>query len=388
MTTTRLLRHVNSQKCLRLLRDRGPQSKADLARELGVTKTTVGYAVGELMDAGLVVEVGTEQGGGYRGRPGNFLSLNSNGAFFVGVEVTPEHLLVVLCDFSLAIIKRMSIPIKISETPADDVVERLKIIVDTMLRERRLSDSDVYGLGMSVSGIVTPSGKAFIPPVRLWNEVDLTVMLTAAMPNGWVIKCCNDAAATAFLISERLPEREKESLLVLVLANGIGSAVVRNGIVDRGANGVAGEIGLTRLSNELSHGGKTFQEGAGYAHFAKFIGTAEDPEIALNELAAIEEPDDEFLEALSVWSDRLAAALLNAIYLLDPAVIVVSGPLSVLYPKVADKVAERLQASFIPGLQVPPIVVDGPGQRLPAVGAAALIREDLFLLPAFSSVAA
>ncbi|WP_018897653.1 ROK family transcriptional regulator [Rhizobium sp. 2MFCol3.1] len=388
MTTTRLLRHVNSQKCLRLLRDRGPQSKADLARELGVTKTTVGYAVGELMDAGLVVEVGIEQGGSYRGRPGNALTLNSNGAYFVGVEVTPEHLLVVLCDFSLAIVKRVTIPLKISETPADNVVPRIRSIVDTMLRESRLSETDVYGLGMSVSGIVTPAGRVFIPPVRLWNEVDLTVMLTAAMPRGWVIKCCNDAAATAFLISERLPEREKESLLVLVLANGIGSAVVRNGIVDRGAHGVAGEIGLMRLSDALSNSANTFQDGAGYAHFAKFIGTAEDPEDAVNALAAMGETDAELLETLSVWSDRLAAAFLNAIYLLDPALIVVSGPLSVLYPKVAERVAERLQEKFIPGLSVPPIVVDGPGQRLPAVGAAALIREDLFLLPAFSSVAA
>lgn len=388
MTTTRLLRHVNSQKCLRLLRDRGPQSKADLARELGVTKTTVGYAVGELMDAGLVVEVGIEQGGGYRGRPGNFLSLNPNGAYFVGAEITPEHLLVVLCDFSLSIVKRVAVPLKVAETPAEEVVGRTKSIVEKMLRESRLAQSDVYGLGLSVSGIVTPAGRVFIPPVPLWNEVDLTVMLQTAMPHGWVVKCYNDAAATAFVISEGLPEREKESLLVLVLANGIGSAVVRNGVVDRGATGVAGEIGLMRLSDELSQSGKTFQDGAGYAHFARFFDPALDPEDSLNALAAIAEPDRDFLSTLSVWSDRLAAALLNAIYLLDPALIVVSGPLSVLYPKVADRVAELLQAKFIPGLSVPPIVVDGPGQRIPAVGAAALIREDLFLLPAFSSVAA
>ena len=156
---------------------------------------------------------------------------------------------------------------------------------------------------------------------------------------------------------------------------------MRNGVVDKGTNGVAGEIGLMNMGRRLSTGRKVFQEAVGYRHFARFMGATDDPENALRALASIEVPTPEFLAALNDWADRLAAGMLNAIYLIDPQLILITGPLAMLYRKVDTRVQERIRAFYIPGLPIPRISTVGADQMLPAIGASAYVREELFMLP-------
>jgi len=70
VNTTRLLRDMNARQCLRVLRDKGSLSRADIARELGTTKATVGNAIRELIDSGLVSAADQANDIAHVGRPG------------------------------------------------------------------------------------------------------------------------------------------------------------------------------------------------------------------------------------------------------------------------------------------------------------------------------
>ena len=96
VSTTRLLRDMNARQCLRVLREKGPLSRAELARELGTTRATVGNAIRELIDGGLVSVTAETNDVSQVGRPGANLRLEPEGAFFVGVEVQKKLLTIQL----------------------------------------------------------------------------------------------------------------------------------------------------------------------------------------------------------------------------------------------------------------------------------------------------
>jgi predicted NBD/HSP70 family sugar kinase len=383
MNTTRILRHVNVQSCLRILKDRGPMSRADLARELGTTRATVGYAVRELMEAGLVSNAEQPTDGSQKGRPGTAIALNPGAAYFIGVELAADHLTVVIADFLLKPVEIVRTAIDLKTGEVDEVLRAVLDQTDKLLARAKIAKRDVYGIGLSMGGIVTPDGRAFIPSAhRRWHGVNVAQLLEQRMRRRWVVKCCNNAAAVALTIADKLAENDKENLLVVLLATrGVGSAHVRKGIVDKGSHGMAGEIGMMYLGEQLSSVDRTFQNAPSYVQLAKFLDSSSDPVAPLSGPAAAEAAGSPFADALAQWGEVITTALLNAIYLLDPAAIVVAGPLAVLYPHIQERVDAALRARILPGLEVPIISFAETNQHVAALGAAAMLRQGLFLLP-------
>ena len=61
--TPSLLKAINERSVLDCIQRQGPMSRADVARESGLSKPTVSLALSGLLEAGLVREVGRSHGG-------------------------------------------------------------------------------------------------------------------------------------------------------------------------------------------------------------------------------------------------------------------------------------------------------------------------------------
>ena len=83
------LRRSNLGLVLRRLRDHGPRSRAALASELSMTRSTVSTLVAELADRGLVRE-GKQQRAAV-GRPSTAVELDGRCVFGIGAEVNVNH---------------------------------------------------------------------------------------------------------------------------------------------------------------------------------------------------------------------------------------------------------------------------------------------------------
>lgn len=368
MNTAKMLRHVNVRNCLRLLRDKGPMSRADLARELGTTRTTVGYAIAELEAEGLVTTTGNA-GGESKGRPGLPVSLNPAGAYFHGVEVEDDHFTVALVDFTLTKLASLRVDFDLAANTPEDlcqaITQKTKELVSGVAPDRLL------GLGISMPGIITPSGRVTIPGSRRWSDIPFQSMLEDAAPDGRIIRCSNDAVAFALGHSDQLSATDKDSMFfVLLTSAGIGSVHMRNGVVDRGVQGIAGEIGLIQMESSSAGAGRNFQQ----------MAQSLLPKAIANRAKAglLDEIDT---RALAPWAEVIARGLLDAIYLLDPARIVVMGALAPLFCRVGEQVRGHLRDWMMPGLRVPEIRVLSSGPETALMGASALVREELFALP-------
>ena len=80
-------------------------------------------------------------------------------------------------------------------------------------------------------------------------------------------------------------------------------------------------------------------------------------------------------------AEVLATGMLNLVYLLDPEKIVLGGPLCVLFPRIEQKVKKLISDHLLHGFHTPPLLVTRFGADGAAIGAASVVRDQIFALP-------
>ena len=380
MNTTRLLRRMTALQCLRLLQGGQSLSRADMARVLGVTRATIGHAVSELTSARLVLETPTSTPERI-GRPGVALRLNPQGALFIGVEIDTRAISAVLLDLTMCVIARKVDPVGDAFQDPQDMVPRILSVAQSLAAQT--DPARIVGLGVAVPGLVGRHGHVVNAPLLGWRNFAMQAALQAAAPAPWQIDVCNDAFA--FASAERSADPEPSSLLMVLLAEGVGSAYLDEGRMVSGANGFAGELGHMIVSVRGRAG--ALEEMAGAAGFPAEIRLGRSvAEGVAALLASADTPDTK--AALDLWAEALAIGLANAAHLLDPARIVLGGPLSELYPTVADKVTRHLATLMLQGHAAPSLHLARYGREGAAIGAAARLRARMFALPDLGKAAA
>ncbi|CAM2156612.1 HTH marR-type domain-containing protein [Pararobbsia alpina] len=383
-STTVLLRHINTAKCLRLLRRGASYSRADLARELGLTRATIGHAVRELIQSGLVVETSDRLEGGRPGRPGSGVRLNASGAYAIGIEIGTASMTAVLVDLGMRVIRRITQPAEYGENDVERAIGQLAHLPSRLLAATDIDPARVHGVGVSVPGLVDHSGGVVVAPFLGWYDVPLKQILSERAETRWPVTVCNDAVAFAHAERTVSSERDAHNMLLMLLAEGLGGAIVQRGQIFEGAHGFAGELGhmvMGRSPGAIAT--ENFEALGGYHRFRPFFPEGLVLAEALQWLA--ENADRIATPALQAafdeWADVLTTGILNLIYLFDPEKIVLGGPLSALFPRVEAKVKKSLAANLLRGYKPPPIYVTRFGADGASIGAAAVVRDQLFSLP-------
>lgn len=378
MNTTKILRHINAVRCLRLLHDGRSLSRADIARELGLTRATIGNAMNVLEEAGYVVEGDTHPTSGRKGRPGVGVSLDPTGAYFVGVDIGPQVLTSVIVDLRMNVVSRIVEPTGPDYRDPSEIERRILDLVHRVTAEVKVPEEKIEGLCVSVPGLVGRDGSVINAPFLEWRNYPLRQNLVAACADRWIVAVCNDAFAFANAEASRLSPASGGSTLLVLMAEGLGGAVIDAGTHMMGAHGFSGEIGHTVIT--VNDRTDTFEMFAGAKAFSGLL----NPEYTVAEgvtllLARRNEPS--VIEALDRWAEALAIGFSNAVHMLDPGRIVLGGPVALLFPCVEARIREKLRAKLLAGFDVPSIAVSKIGADGAAIGAAATIREAIFTLP-------
>ncbi len=372
--TTQLLRHINAMRILRLLRRGAAMSRADIARELGLTRATVGNAMVALLNDGLVMEGANSQPGARVGRPGVDVMLDPKGAFSIGIEIGMRSITVAVLDLVSNVVARRSVRIGDFRDP-DQIVGRILGLVEALVAEAGLPSERICGIGVAIPGLVDMDGVVVNAPFLGWRCFPMWRKLAASLPPDWVVRIHNDASA--FASAERATglDLETEDLLLVLMSEGIGGALVREGKVAGGGHGYSGEIGHTLVT--AAGRTDTFEMLAGFAFFESFC-PAEGTVMETVDAILRRQNESEVLEALAIWSETLAVGLANAVHLVDPRQIVLGGPLAQLYPVVEARVAETLDRLLIYGFARPPIRLASTSLDVVAIGAATIVQDTIF----------
>lgn len=226
-----------------LLRDGVPRTRADLAKTTGLARSTVAARVDALVRSGLVTPVGDALSTG--GRPPSQFALNPQARVVLAADLGASHARVALTDLSGLSLAERSESIAISLGPEQVlswVVETAAQLLDEAGRDR----GDLAAIGMGVPGPVEhESGRPANPPIMPgWDRFDIPAWIGRHLDAPVLVD--NDVNIMA--LGERSAAWPTVDHLIFVkVATGIGAGLISGGALQRGAQGVAGDIGHVRV---------------------------------------------------------------------------------------------------------------------------------------------
>lgn len=229
----------NDGQVMNLIRRLGPISRADIAKLTGLTPPTVTNITNRLLGADLIVEY--RMGDSNGGRPPLLLKINEKIAQVIIVHLDSTEMTGYLVDPEHQIHHRGVI--KIKEAKEEDILERLLDLIEVC---RRSATSPVPAIGVVVRGPVTlQEGISVFAPNIGWRNVPLKSIVEQRFQLPAFIE--NDSRALT--VGEYYYGLAKDvgSMVLLQVSHGIGSGIMLNGMLYRGKNNSAGEVGHTTI---------------------------------------------------------------------------------------------------------------------------------------------
>jgi predicted NBD/HSP70 family sugar kinase/biotin operon repressor len=237
------LRSSNLRAITALLGSGGPQSRADLARGSGLSRTTVSSLVTELLQSGIVVETedrGTPYKGG-SGRPPLLVALAIRPGGVAGVDIGHGHVHVAVSDRSARILAEVE-----TETDADPHGNVTLDIAAELVR-RAADEAGIPVAELLMVGLCVPapidrrSARVDHAVLPGWHELAPADELSRRV--GLPVVVDNDANLGAIAEHQHGAGRGVADLLYVKLASGVGAGLVLGGRLHRGTAGLAGEVG-------------------------------------------------------------------------------------------------------------------------------------------------
>src|ERR1700730_17039965 len=130
------LRDLNRWRVVEILRSRGTASRAEIARQTGLSRSTVSSLVADLQASGLIVERGTEEPAHdtHGGRPPVLLALSPSAGAAIGIDFGHRHLRVAVADLSSTILAETSRELDVNHA-ATEGLELAAALVTELLEE-------------------------------------------------------------------------------------------------------------------------------------------------------------------------------------------------------------------------------------------------------------
>ncbi|WP_033291556.1 ROK family transcriptional regulator [Amycolatopsis jejuensis] len=338
------VRRHNRTTLLRLLHVGGPSTRAALATELGLNRSTIKTLVDGLAQAGVVEEKVPRPGRG-AGRPSLLVLPQPHAAVVLAVDLQVEHVAIALVGLGGQILGRNSWNLHSRTRTPDEVITHV-------IESARMLAGDLgvepVAAGVSVPGVVRRAdGLVHEAPNLRWTDVALGDRLTAVLRVPILVG--NDAELGAVAEHLRGAARGSSDAVYVSADVGVGGGVIAEGSSLRGGAGYVGEIGhmVIRPGGRPCYCGSSgcWETEIGEAALCRALGLPEDtPRGAiLVELRELGRDPAAALARLGEFSEWLTLGLVNVVNLLGPQLVVLGDLLTVLPESVVHSVGEEVR---------------------------------------------
>ncbi|GAA1765836.1 ROK family transcriptional regulator [Agromyces humatus] len=226
-------RSHNRALVLQTLYTAGAQSRADVARETGLTRVTISDLVSELIAEGLVAELGQREDA-RPGKPATLIDIDRSAFQLVGVDLSEHEV------FRGAVMNLDGRIVARAELARDGATgEAAFVLVDALVTQLLATATiPVLGIGVGSPGIVDPLGVVRSAPNLGWSDLPLQARLAAA--TSLPVHVANDANVA--VLAEH-GATDLDDVLLIKIGHGVGAGLIVGGRPVIGGGFAAGEIG-------------------------------------------------------------------------------------------------------------------------------------------------
>ncbi|TDD69163.1 ROK family transcriptional regulator [Actinomadura darangshiensis] len=349
---------------LRLIREDGVATRADLGRITGLSRPAVASRVAALISRGLVVE--HADGPSTGGRPPARLRFNAAGGTVLVANLGQSRGQVAICDLAGTILARADGPP--AEVSPGKTLPRLLDQWTTLLSSSGVDPAGVRGVGLGVPDAVEHvAGR--------WDAVEIGAPITERFG----VPAYLDNEVNAAALGEHQAHPDVDDLLFVKVSTGIGAGLIAGGRIQRGALGAAGEIGHVPVPSPDEAPCRCGNVNCVEAIAGGTALLARSPADDLPGLAALARSGDPATVALLRDAGRrIGEVVATAVNLLNPAVVVLGGDLvgadEPLIAGLRETVYQRSTALATRTLRIEPSRL---GEQAGLTGCAAMVLDHI-----------
>lgn len=363
------IRRINRQIVLNIIRQRSPISRAEIARETNLQRSTVSAIVTSLESSQLIEDIGTGDSTG--GRKPNLLRLKTKVPAAIGIDISPTTSTVALADLAGKVLSETEF-----ETSPDSE-ETLQAVIAGINEVTVGIEEDLPEVGISIPG-VTSLSESRVKYVPYFDWRDWPIVSRIKKETGLTSQVDNDANAMALaeLWFGLGLTNDTNNFISVHVGEGIGTGVVFEGRVYRGASGDAGEFGHMIIGSgapvDCSCGSRDCWEafasnGAAIERFGRD-----------DVFEAARNGDDRAISALKETARFLGIGISNLITGLGPRSVVVNGEISTVWEEVEDTIYETVEKGIRRKLSKTMIAPSTLSTKPALTGALTLILSRVF----------
>jgi len=329
-----LLKRINRMAIVRHVKASPGLERGNLAELTGLADSTVSVLVRELIDEGWL-RADTSSGNRGAGRRPQVLTIDTTRLALLGAEVGVDYIAVAACNIQGEILftrmvdyRHEGVERSVRDTSALVAEARAQMVADERLP---------LGVGVGLPGMVALDGTLRLAPNVGWRDVAMTPLLAEALRESGCgelpVFVLNDANAGA--LSEHVfggPDATR-SLVFLSSGQGIGAGIILDSGPHLGSEGLAGEVG----HGIIEPGGLRCSCGrqgcvetrVSQRAISRMVTEHDEPVLSVEELGSrLERGDEAVARALRAAGVHLGLMVHNLLVAVDPAVVVLGGPLS------------------------------------------------------------
>jgi N-acetylglucosamine repressor len=234
----------NESLVLATIYHRGPISRADVARETSLTRTTVSDVVSGLIETGMTHEVGWGPSTG--GKAPILLEVPDDARHIIGIDLGEKVFRGAIVNLRGRIVSATEIEVDFSD--GETALQRVFQLIDRLVGS---TERPIVGIGIGAPGLADTDDGTVLQAVHLdWRELPLGHLVRERY--GLPVYVANDSQATA--LAEHVFGGPRTSNLIVVRAGrGIGAGVILRGELFQGDGYGAGEIGHTAVVDDGPH---------------------------------------------------------------------------------------------------------------------------------------
>ncbi len=337
-----LIRDINNNLVLETIIQKGPISRANLSKELGLTKATISTIVQDLIDRNLVIEIGSDNT--ELGRKPILLTFNKLAGLALCIDIQLDT-----CTAVLSNLQADTLNTDTFDSPKDpaDLPDVLCSYVKNILFHLPQTVYGLVGITLSIHGVTYEKEIKFVPYYNLAG-----INLSEQLESRFHIPVYIENEANLSAIGENTFVYDHADLASVSVHTGIGLGLIMGNHLVKGYRGFTGEVGHTIVNIDgrpcpCGNNGcleqyvsqkvlmKEFAErkGLDYVSFDEF-------------LSYYRANDNDAKEIIDTFIKYMAVGLNNILNSYNPEIVVINSNVTSRIPELTDYIIDSLSSKM------------------------------------------